>query len=161
MNCPKCGEKLTDVNSPCPNCGKKMTAREIKIEKMLAKKRNEEKKTKVSFFSECGKAYGDFWLKIFDTKSMTTIKGFWYPALINIIIAVTLVIIYHWIGITFLICTTIPLITCMIRRIKDSGKTWYYIFLAFLPGAGPVLMVVLLCLPSFYKVDGNKKQTKK
>jgi len=161
MNCPKCGAALEDVNSPCPNCGKKMTQREIKIEKMLSKKRNEKQKHKVTFFSDVAKAYGNFWLRIFDVKTMDTIKDFWYPAMVNFIIAVVLIIVYHWVGITFLACTAIPLITNMIRRIKDSGRNWYYIFLAFLPGAGPVLLVILLCLPSYYKVKEKNTQTKK
>ena len=162
MKCPKCGNILDDINSPCPNCGKKMTEREIKIEKMLAKRSKEQdKKKKYQFFRDVGNAYKDFWIKIFDIKSLTSVKEFWYAAMLNFIIAVLGVIAYQWIGIVYLICTAIPSVTCIIRRIKDSGREWFYFFLVFLPGAGFVVLIVLLSLPSYYHVVDESKPVKR
>ena len=160
MRCPKCGNEIKDLKNPCPTCGKKMTDREIKIEKMLAKK-SREKNKKRNFFVDVGLAYKDFWLKIFDIKSLTSVKEFWYAAMLNFIIAILGVIVYQWIGIIFLISTTIPTITCIIRRIKDSGREWFYFFLTLLPGAGPIVMIVLLSLPSYYYVIDESKPKKK
>lgn len=160
MKCPKCGNEIKDIKSPCPTCGKKMTEREIKIEKMLAKKSKEENK-KRNFFVDVGVAYKDFWFKIFDVKSLTSVKDFWYAAMVNTILAILGVIAYHWIGIVYLICTTIPTITCMIRRIKDSGREWFYFLLVLLPGAGFVVMIVLLSLPSYFHVVDESKPKKK
>ena len=162
MKCPKCGNIIEDVNAPCPNCGKKMTEREIKIEKLLAKKSKEQsKKKKYQFFRDVGSAYGDFWMKIFDIKTMTSVKEFWYAMAINSIIAILAAIIYVWVGTVFAICLVIPTITCMIRRIKDSGREWFYLLLVLLPGAGVVVMIVLLSLPSYYRVIDESKPTKK
>ena len=159
MKCPKCGNELPNVKEPCPNCGKKMTERELKIERMLARKSKEGKKK--NFFVDVGLAYRDFWFKIFDIKSLTSVKEFWYAAMLNFIIAVLGVIAYQWIGIVYLICTAIPSVTCIIRRIKDSGREWFYFFLVFLPGAGFVVLIVLLSLPSYYHVVNESKPVKR
>ena len=159
MNCPKCGAVIEDYTQPCSNCGKKMTEREIKIEKMLSKKRNE-KNAKGNFFKEVGCAVRDFWLKIFDVHTLSTPKDFWYAFIINMMLAVGLVLIYHWIGIVFLACIFVPLISCMMRRIRDCGKDWHYLLLVLLPGAGMVVLFVLLSLPSYYKVNVEKDKTR-
>lgn len=160
MKCTKCGNEIIDINQPCPTCGKKMSEREIKIEKMLAKK-SKEKTRKRNFFVEVGLACKDFWLKIFDIKSFTTVKEFWYAMMVNVIIALVGVIIYQWIGVVYSICITIPTFTCMIRRIRDSGREWFYFLLVLLPGAGFVVMIVLLSLPSYYQVIDESKAPKK
>lgn len=161
MKCPKCGAELKDTREPCPNCGKKMTDRELKIERMLNKKRKEKEK-KNGFLYDVGKAYKDFWLKIFDVKSYSSIKDFWYAMAINMIIAFICVIAYHWVAVAFMICITIPLLTSMIRRIRDTGREWFYLILALLPGAGFVVLLLLLCLPSYYTtIDESKPKKKK
>ncbi len=163
MNCPKCGSALKDTSLPCPNCGKKMTDREIKIEKMLQKRRKEEGKKKNNFFRDLGTSYINYWLKIFDIKSLTGVKEFWYGFMLNLIIAVLGVVAYLWIGVVYAACMSIPMVTSMIRRIKDTGREWFYFLLVFLPGAGFVVLIVLLSLPSYYtpKVVNKTSKTKK
>jgi|GEM_PF-2876875 len=160
MKCPKCGNEIKNLKEPCPVCGKKMTEREIKIERMLLKKSKEDTR-KRNFFVDVGFAVRDFWVKIFDIKSLTSVKEFWYATMVNVIIALLGVIAYQWIGIVYLICTVIPGITCTIRRIKDSGREWFYLLLVLLPGAGFVVMIVLLSLPSYYKVIDESKEKPK
>ncbi len=161
MKCPKCGNELVDINSPCSTCGKKMTAREIKIEKMLARKSKESSKVKNRFFYDVGNSYQNFWIKIFDIKSLTSPMQFWYPVIINLLVIFASCFITYWIGIVLIALTTIPTITCAIRRIKDGGREWFYFMLLLLPGAGIVVLIVLLSLPSYYQTIDEARPAKK
>ena len=162
MKCPKCGNEIVDLSMPCSVCGKKMTEREIKIEKLLAKKSKEQTKHKCKFLYDVGTAYKNFWTKIFDVKSLTSVKDFWYPFMINFVLIAVALLIYYWVGFVMFFCTMIPGITCAIRRIKDTGREWFYFLLLLLPGAGVFVIIVMLCLPSYYKVidESAKPKTK-
>ena len=160
MKCPKCGNEIKDVSMPCSVCGKKMTEREIKIEKMLEKKSREQSKHTGNFFYDVGKAYKDFWVKIFDIKSMTSIKDYWYSFIVNFVLIAAALLIYFWVGFVLFFCTMIPGITCAIRRIRDTGREWFYFLLLLLPGAGFFVLMVMLSLPSYYKVIDESKPAK-
>ena len=51
----------------------------------------------------------------------------------------------------FCIAAVLPCIAIAVRRLRDAGYNWPYIFVAFIPFVGGIILIVLLCKPT--KVD--------
>ena len=107
-------------------------------------------------------SYKDFWKKAFDFRGKTSRRDYWLYVLANTIIGFifgfinvsSLYIdenIYFFItGCTYIyiFASMIPSWSISIRRLRDSGTRWQYIFIIFFPIAGAIYFVYLLCLPS-------------
>ena len=93
------------------------------------------------------------WKNYANFTDRTTVRGYWMAWLFFIIaafivgviaaIANTLVISYIWSAIIF-----IPSLSIGIRRLRDAGKPWTYIFINLIPCAGIVLYIIALTKPS-------------
>ncbi len=107
-------------------------------------------------------SYKIFWTKAFDFKGRSTRKEYWLAYLANIIVYFLLAFI---LGISLSINETlgslfsliyflyalgqfIPSISICIRRVRDMGKGWQWIFINLIPIIGPIWYIVLLCQPS-------------
>ena len=108
-------------------------------------------------------SYISFWKKSFDFKGVSSRKDFWMGAVLpNTIVSIVLVIIaliaslineylglFFWvIYILFGLGSMIPSIAISIRRIRDIGKEWYWIFINFAPCVGGFWFIYLMCQPS-------------
>ena len=107
-------------------------------------------------------SYKDFWKKAFDFRGKTSRRDYWLYVLANTIIGfifgfINISSLYIDENIYFFItgCTYIYIFASMIpswsisiRRLRDSGKRWQYIFIILFPIAGAIYFVYLLCLPS-------------
>ena len=51
----------------------------------------------------------------------------------------------------FGIAAILPVIAVTVRRLRDAGYNWPYIFISLIPFVGPIIFIVLLCKPT--KVD--------
>lgn len=84
---------------------------------------------------------------------------YWYYTLMNVIILISLVILFtvcstanlggiSWIFIglyfIFIIATIIPTLAVLVRRLHDVGKSGWFFFVYFIPLAGPIWLLVLL-----------------
>ncbi|MCL2592446.1 MAG: DUF805 domain-containing protein [Defluviitaleaceae bacterium] len=88
-------------------------------------------------------------------KDRTNVKGYWMVFLINIIISIPLSIITVLVPTVGMIITGIyclalivPSLALAIRRLRDGGKKWTYIFINLIPIAGPILYLIQLIKPS-------------
>ena len=89
-------------------------------------------------FYEIVNAYKNFWLQAGDFKGFTTRSDWWRVQLINFIISfITIPIFYQTFGVNMygLICL-IPQIAIEVRRIRDFGKDWKWIFINLIPIIG-------------------------
>ena len=80
-------------------------------------------------------AYKDFWLKATEFNSKTTRSDWWRVQLANIIISIfTFQIFLRTFGFNIygIICI-LPQIAIDIRRLRDFGKDWKWIFINFIP----------------------------
>ena len=106
-----------------------------------------------TFFS----AYQEFWLKATDFKGTTTRTEWWCVQLANLIISfLTIPIFLRTFGFNVygIICI-LPQLAIDIRRLKDFGKDWKWIFINLLPILGWILWFIWL---GFGKTgDGQKK----
>ena len=48
----------------------------------------------------------------------------------------------------FCIAAVLPCIAIAVRRLRDAGYNWPYIFVAFIPFVGGIILIVLLCKPT-------------
>ena len=111
-------------------------------------------------------AYKTFWTKAFDFKGRSSRSEYWWAYLANFLIYILLAILS---GITYAINETlgllfsliyilysfgqiIPSISINIRRVRDMGKSWQWIFINLIPFVGAIWFIVMLCQPSLPSV---------
>ena len=98
----------------------------------------------------------------------TTRKGFWmavlFLAILSIIVSVVesllgLSTVYEFapganfsvsgpLGIIFALAVIVPGVAIEVRRLRDAGFKWPFIFLGFIPVIGQIALIVMLCKPS-------------
>ena len=99
-------------------------------------------------------AYKRFWIRAFDFEGRTSRVDYWWVVLASFLIGLVLAALgtaleffmalyplYYFAGI-------IPNLSMSIRRVRDVGKSWLWIFINFIPIAGPIWFLILLCRPS-------------
>ena len=102
-------------------------------------------------------AYQEFWVKATDFKGCTSRSNWWLVQLANLIISLlTIPIFLKMFGFNaYGIVCIIPQIAIDIRRIKDFGKDWKWIFINLVPLIGLILWFIWL---GFGKTgDGKNK----
>ena len=84
--------------------------------------------------------YIRMWLNFANFSDRTNLRGFWMAILFNFIISGVVLgfIIYIIPSLGFLsylysLAVFLPSLALCIRRLRDAGKEWYYIFLPVLP----------------------------
>ena len=107
-------------------------------------------------------SYKLFWKKAFDFKGLTTRSEYWWAYLANIIIYFVLSIfivissaineglglLFNFIYVLYAFGQFIPSISICIRRVRDMGKGWQWIFINLIPIVGAIWYIFLLCQPS-------------
>lgn len=99
-------------------------------------------------------AYQAFWTRAFDFSGKSTRNAFWYAFLDNFIITIILGILSSQVSafgalITlYTIATIIPGLSLVIRRLRDAGKAWAWVFIGLIPVIGSIWLLVLYCQPS-------------
>ena len=83
-------------------------------------------------------AYKKFWKGYVDFEGRSTRSDYWFAYLANMFFA-------------FGIAAILPGIAVTVRRLRDAGYNWPYIFISLIPFVGPIIFIVLLCKPT--KVD--------
>ena len=92
------------------------------------------------------KAYQEFWLKATDFNSITTRSDWWWVQLANLIISIfTIPIFSRTFGFNIygIICI-LPQIAIDIRRLRDFGKDWKWIFINLIPILGWIIWFIWL-----------------
>ena len=91
-------------------------------------------------------AYQEFWLKATDFKSTTSRSNWWWVQLVNFIISfLTIPIFLRTFGFNVygLICV-LPQLAIDIRRLRDFGKNWKWVFINLIPIFGWILWIIWL-----------------
>ena len=89
-------------------------------------------------------AYKEFWIKATEFKGFTSQPDWWFVQLANLIIYL-LTIFFRTFGFNvYGIVCIIPQIAIDIRRIKDFGKDWKWIFINLIPILGWILWFIWL-----------------
>ncbi|WP_455446518.1 DUF805 domain-containing protein [Streptococcus salivarius] len=115
-------------------------------------------------------AYKKFWKGYVDFEGRSTRSDYWFVYLVNVLItfayfllqavfgglvAVTessflavISLILLLIFFAYGIAAFLPSIALTVRRLRDAGYNWPYIFVAFIPFVGGIILIVLLCKPT-------------
>ena len=91
-------------------------------------------------------AYQEFWLKATDFKTTTKRSDWWWVQLTNLLISlITIPIFLRTFGFNVygIICI-LPQLAMDIRRIKDFGKDWKWVFINLVPIFGWILWFIWL-----------------
>lgn len=94
------------------------------------------------------------WPRSFDYTGRSTRAEFWW---FNLAYYILSLLFYFLSGVSefffklltfFWFASIVPSLPLTIRRLRDAGKTWPWIFIAFIPLIGGIWLIVLLCQPS-------------
>lgn len=121
------------------------------------------------------RAYKKYWMGYVDFTGRPTRSEYWLAVLANTIVTIILFSIvivvivfdspdspYHVIlNLPYLLVMTyfpasfIPSISLQVRRLRDAGYHWAFIFLRFALGIGGIILLVLYCQPTKVEVPFN------
>ena len=113
-------------------------------------------------------AYKKFWKGYDDFRGRSTPSDYWfaYSAHVLIFFAFYLLlavfqgmavdetsllrneVIFLFIFFVYGVAAILPGIAITVRRLRDAGYNWPYIFVAFIPFVGWIILIVLLCKPT-------------
>ncbi|HBI1962320.1 TPA: DUF805 domain-containing protein [Enterococcus faecalis] len=108
--------------------------------------------------------YKKFWQNSFNYTGRATRKEYWLVALMNVLIAVgfgiligvasalndsgTIIVSLIGVLVAYCLLVFIPSISISVRRLRDAGLHWAFIFFTFVPYIGSIVLMVLYCLPT-------------
>ena len=93
--------------------------------------------------------YPQFWKHAFDFEGRTSRIDYWKIVFVNLIIgAVLSKIIPSAVYIVFAVASICPGLAMNIRRIRDTGRSWQWIFISLIPFIGFLWLLWIELQPS-------------
>ena len=95
--------------------------------------------------------YKAMWLNYANFRDRTSIRGYWMAVLFNFIAALILGIIasiipqLSFLSSLYSLAVLIPGLALSVRRLRDTGRHWGWIFISLVPLVGSILLIVFLC----------------
>ena len=127
-------------------------------------------------------AYKKFWKGYVDFEGRSTRSDYWFAYLANMLTVIAFYVLLAIFGgiasatessflavISFIIlfiffafgiAAILPGIAVTVRRLRDAGYNWPYIFVAFIPFVGGIILIVLLCKPTKVEYPFNNFNNK-
>lgn len=105
--------------------------------------------------------YIQMFKRYFDFGGISTRREFWMAWLVNFIVTAILSAITAAVpALGFLtgvysLVTLIPILAIEIRRLRDAGYGWGWIFINLIPLVGQIIYIVLLCKKSVATANNN------
>jgi uncharacterized membrane protein YhaH (DUF805 family) len=99
-------------------------------------------------------AYISGWQRAFDYGGRSNRGAYWWFFLANLIVAFLLALLalavrqLGTLSNLYAIAAIVPGLPLVIRRLRDAGKAWPWIFIGLVPIIGAIWLIVLLVLPS-------------
>jgi len=97
--------------------------------------------------------YINMWKNYVNFSDRTNMRGYWMAIALNFLIGIVLSIIAKVLRTTLLsdlysLAILIPSLAIIVRRLRDGGKEWPWIFVALIPLVGWVWLIILMCRSS-------------
>ena len=95
--------------------------------------------------------YSTFWTLGFDFKGRTKRIAYWTIVLINVLIGLVpgkLQEGFYSIYALFAVASIVPGVAMQVRRIRDTGRQWQWIFIALIPFIGALWLLWIVIGPS-------------
>lgn len=99
-------------------------------------------------------AFTSAWERSFDFSGRSTRGEYWWFTLANFIVLVAVNLasllgrFFYAIATVYMIAAFIPSLSLTIRRLRDAGKHWAWLFVAAVPVIGTIWIIWLLVQPS-------------
>ena len=108
--------------------------------------------------------YINMWKNYFNFSDRTTRRGFWMAFLCNILVSFVFsgvcsflfrshiifgAILFNIYSLVLLV----PSLAIVVRRLRDAGKHWGYIFISLVPLIGGIMLLIFLCSNSVPNED--------
>ncbi|MFQ6537283.1 MULTISPECIES: DUF805 domain-containing protein [Aphanothece] len=93
-------------------------------------------------------AYTSAWIRSFDYEGRSNRGDYWWFVLANLIVAIITALISPRLNTIYTVATLLPGIPLCVRRLRDIGKPWPWIFIGLIPILGAIWLIVLFCQPS-------------
>jgi len=99
-------------------------------------------------------AYTSAWQRAFDFAGRSSRPDFWWFFLANFIVLFLLNLLgskngFFWgIANIYAVAQILPNLAVTIRRLRDAGKAWPWIFIGLIPIIGTIWLIYLLAQPS-------------
>ena len=122
-------------------------------------------------------AYKKFWKGYVDFEGRSTRSDYWFAYLANMLTVVAFYVLLAVFGgiagatdssflavislilllifFAYGIAACLPGIAVTVRRLRDAGYNCPYIFVAFIPFVGPIILIMLLCKPTKFEYQFN------
>lgn len=120
-------------------------------------------------------AYKKFWKGYVDFKGRSTPSDYWFACSAHLLIFFTWYlllavfqgmavdetsllrneVIFLFIFFAYGIATVLPGLAITVRRLRDAGYNWPYIFIPLIPFVGIFIFIFLLCQPTKVEVPVN------
>jgi uncharacterized membrane protein YhaH (DUF805 family) len=93
--------------------------------------------------------YVDMWKNFANFSGRTDVGGYWWAVLGNFIVSFVLGLIGVEVLISvYSLATLIPTLSIAVRRLRDAGKGWGWLFINLVPLVGWIIFIIMLCKPS-------------
>ena len=93
--------------------------------------------------------YPQFWTQSFDFEGRTSRIDYWKIVLVNLIIGGVLAKVSpSAVYFVFAVASICPGLAMNIRRIRDTGRTWQWIFISLIPFVGVLWLLWIELQPS-------------
>ena len=93
--------------------------------------------------------YMDMWKNFANFSGRTDVGGYWWAVLGNFIVSFVLGLIGVEVLISvYSLATLIPTLSIAVRRLRDAGKSWGWLFINLVPLVGWIIFIIMLCKPS-------------
>jgi uncharacterized membrane protein YhaH (DUF805 family) len=99
-------------------------------------------------------SYFSAWSRSFDYEGRSGRSDYWWYVLANLIISFILNLagmkldLLATLAFVYSIAQIFPSLSMNVRRLRDIGKHWLWIFLPLIPIIGVIWFIVLMCQPS-------------
>ena len=124
-------------------------------------------------------AYAKFWKGYVDFTSRSSRSDYWWPVLVNVIIGflagllilligastgfdpnistgtLTMILIVLFALGVYILAILLPSIAILVRRLRDAGFHWAYVFLALIPYLGGFALFIMSLMPTKVEVSSN------
>ncbi|MBM5827697.1 MAG: DUF805 domain-containing protein [Cyanobacteria bacterium M_surface_7_m2_040] len=93
-------------------------------------------------------AYSSAWSRSFAYEGRSNRGDYWWFVLANLIVSVVIGLISNQLQSLYAVASLVPGIPLVVRRLRDIGKPWPWIFIGLIPIVGAIWLIVLFCQPS-------------
>jgi uncharacterized membrane protein YhaH (DUF805 family) len=93
-------------------------------------------------------AYASAWSRSFDYSGRSNRGDYWWFVLANLIVSLITLLLSSKLQGRYTLASIVPSVPLVVRRLRDIGKPWPWIFLGLIPIIGTIWLIVWFCQPS-------------